>query len=619
MISVQNLKKRFGERVLFDDATFTINDGEHVGLVGRNGHGKSTLFKMLTGEEGADEGTIQIPRNYKIGFLRQDAKFTMPTVLSEACLSLPESRKGEEWRLKQILSGLGFSEKDFDRSPHEFSGGYQVRLHFTKVLASDPELLLLDEPTNFLDIVSIRWLISFLRPWKNELIVISHDRNVMDSITTHILGIHRGKMRKIAGKTGDYYRIIDDMETVHEKERVNQEKKNRQLEQFINKFRAKARQANLVQSRIKTLERQTSLSKLDKIPTLSFSFNYINHEAKYLLDASELSFSYNGEKPWLIDKISLNVKPDDRICVIGKNGKGKTTFLKLLAGKLKPLYGKVSIHPQGRMAYFEQANTALLRDSLTVEDEVISCLPEPDRKKARDICGAMMFSGDDALKRIGILSGGEKCRVLMGKLLASPSNLLLLDEPTHHLDMQSCESLMESIQEFEGAAVIVTHNERILDELATKLIVFHEDRIFIYPGPYQDFLNEIGWESKQVVSSSSINDEAKPDKDAWKDRKALKKTRAEFINRRSRIITPLKQSLDTLEKDISNLEQESEHNLQLLLEVSQKQDIAKMTELSRSIEHAKKKQEELYSNYIETHEKYELHKAQLDEEEKNYH
>jgi len=220
MISVKNISKQYATRVLFSDVSFDVLPGEKIGLVGRNGHGKTTLFRIITGEEEPDEGKVFMPNNYSIGYLGQHLNFTKPTVLEEGCEGLNPEETGAEWKVEKILSGLGFSEEDFKRGPSEFSGGFQMRIALAKVLVSLPNMLLLDEPTNFLDIVSIRWLEKFLRSWKNEVIVISHDRDLVDTVTTHIVGIHRGMVRKIKGSTGKYYAQLQADEELHEKRRV---------------------------------------------------------------------------------------------------------------------------------------------------------------------------------------------------------------------------------------------------------------------------------------------------------------------------------------------------------------------------------------------------------------
>ena len=263
MLKVSGLEKAYVGQEIFDNVSFVVNPGERIGLVGRNGHGKTTLFRMILGEEHPDAGVISVPKYYTIGHLSQHIRFTEDTVLKEGCLSLPVSEDGidESYKVETILMGLGFSVDDFNRNPAEFSGGYQVRLNLAKALVSEPNLLLLDEPTNYLDIISVRWLTRFLRNWKGELMLITHDRDFMDSVTTHTMGIHRFKVRKIAGPTQKLYEQILQEEEIHEKTRLNDQKKRSEVEDFINRFRAKATKASAVQSRIKALAKMDKLEK----------------------------------------------------------------------------------------------------------------------------------------------------------------------------------------------------------------------------------------------------------------------------------------------------------------------------------------------------------------------
>jgi len=291
MITVENLTKSYGRRVLLDGVGFSLGRGERTGLVGRNGHGKTTLLRLIIGEEQPDEGKVVLPRNYRMGYVTQNLSFTADSAVLEGCLGLPEDHRDESWQVEKILSGLGFGREQMDAPPRALSGGFQVRLNLAKVLVSDPDLLLLDEPTNYLDIASIRWLTRFLNAWKKELMLITHDRGFMDNVCTHILGIHRSRLRKIQGNTGKYYDQIARDEEIYEKTRVNEEKKRKEVELFISRFRAKARLANMVQSRIKTLEKQGRKERLEHIRELELSFNEAPFTAKYMLDARELSFS----------------------------------------------------------------------------------------------------------------------------------------------------------------------------------------------------------------------------------------------------------------------------------------------------------------------------------------
>ncbi|GAX59823.1 ATPase components of ABC transporters [Candidatus Scalindua japonica] len=612
MISVQSVSKQYLEQVIFDNISFNLNTRERTALVGRNGHGKTTLFRMLTGEEQCDEGIIAIPKNYRIGYLSQHINFTKPTVLEEGCSSLPDDRKDDDWRVKSVLSGLGFSENDFDRDPAEFSGGYQIRLNLAKVLVSAPNLLLLDEPTNFLDIVSIRWLTGFLNNWQNEIVIISHDRGFTDSVATHTLGIHRHKVVKIKGGTQEYYDRISKAEEIHEKRRLNEDKKRKQAENFINSFRAKAGHASLVQSRVKSLEKQEVLKKLEKISTLSFSFNSAPFPAKSIMETQDLTFSYDDNNSPLIDHINFNVESNDKICIIGKNGKGKTTLLKLLAGILSPCEGKIRSHPQTKVGYYEQANTATLNDQLTVEEEIASTVSSIERGRVRSICGAMMFSGDSALKKIKVLSGGEKCRTLLGKLLVLPTNLLLLDEPTHHLDMQSCEAMMDAIDNFNGAVLMVTHNEHILHRIANKLVVFHHDRIFFFHGTYAQFLEQIGWDDQDSITPGEKS--SKQEGPQSLNKKDKRKVRAEFTARRSKALAPFEKKIREIEKKIEKSERELHLDTESLIKASQDKDGVTISRLSKSIKHAQNHIDTLYESLEETNEEYELNKTEFDEE-----
>lgn len=498
MIKISGLNKQFNGNVLFDDLQFSVNRGERVGLVGRNGHGKSTMVQIILGKTEPDSGNITIPKGYRIGHLEQHLVFTKPTVLEECALGLPEGDEYETWKVERILFGLGFSEKDMERSPEEFSGGYQIRMNLAKLLVSAPDMLILDEPNNYLDIVTIRWLEEFLREWEGEIILITHDRSFMDSVVTHTVAIHRTKAIKVQGDTEKLYTQINQAEEIYEKTRLNEAKKRKQEEIFIAKFKAKASFASRAQSRVKRLEKQGEMKALENIEDMELYFNSAPFSASQMLSADEVTFSYNGNSPYLFENFSISVGPEDRICIIGKNGKGKSTLLKLIAGELNAVKGEVKKHPILKEGYFGQTNKLNMNESNTVVQEIMSADTNCSEGKARNIAGGLMFSEDLALKKIKVLSGGEKSRVLLGKILVTPCHLLYLDEPTNHLDMQSCDSLIEAIDNFDGSVIMVTHNEMHLRAVATKLIVFDDDRVFVYDGGYDDFLTDIGWKDETV-------------------------------------------------------------------------------------------------------------------------
>ncbi len=324
---------------------------------------------------------------------------------------------------------------------------------------------------------------------------------------THTALIHWRKIRKLSGGTGKLYDQIAQEEEVHEKTRQNEAKQREHIESFVRRFRAQASKASVVQSRLKLLEKLPNLQELESVPDLDFSFRYADFEADRSMEVGNLSFGYDPSN-LIIENLDMMVRSGDRIAIIGKNGKGKSTLIKLLAGELEPVDGKVSAHPLTKIGYFGQTNIDRLDPRNTVEQEIDSANPRLGKTAVRGICGTMMFSGDAAEKSVKVLSGGEKSRVMLGKIIAAPSNLLLLDEPTNHLDMQSIDAMVEALKEFEGAVVIVTHSELILRTLATRLLVFQKDGLSWFNGTYDEFLEKIGWreedEEGAVAAFASI-------------------------------------------------------------------------------------------------------------------
>jgi ATP-binding cassette subfamily F protein 3 len=579
MIKISNINKSFGEQVIFEDVTFNVNRRERVGIVGRNGHGKTTLFRLILGETPPDGGRIMTPRRYRIGHLDQHLRFSEETAVQQAMLGLPEDRRAQTWRAEKILFGLGFGEREMAMLPERLSGGYQVRLNLAGVLVSEPDLLLLDEPTNYLDVVSIRWLSRFLQTWPSELMLITHDRSFMDSVVTHTVGIHRKRVRKIRGGTEKLYAQILQEEEIYEKTRINDEKKRREVERFIERFRAKNTLATRVQSRIKYLAKHEKIEKLERIQTLDFSFNYASFNTRQMMRVEDLSFRYENESN-LFSRLSFDILKRDRIFVIGPNGRGKSTLLRLLAGELEPCRGRIRPHGELRLGYFAQTNVSGLEPRRTVLDEIMAADDGCIAQTARDVAGAMMFGGDDALKRISVLSGGEKSRVMLGRLIVSPCNLLLLDEPTNHLDMDSCDSLLAAVDAFDGAVVMVTHDEMFLHTLATRFIVFDRGGARVYDGSYQDFLDRVGWE---VDGTPSRGEPAGREPAApVLDKRKLRQLRAAILTERSRAVTPLQARVDELESRIVALEEEAKAATAGLERASAEGDAAAIAELSRA-------------------------------------
>ena len=593
MISVENLTKRFGNQLLFDQVNFKINPRERVGLVGRNGHGKTTLFRIIVGEEPPDEGSVIIPRGYRIGYVRQTLEFTEDAILQEGMKGLPEEERDHYWKVEKILMGLGFPMADMKRPPREFSGGFQVRLNLAKVLVSDPDLLLLDEPTNYLDITSIRWVERFLLDWPHELLLITHDRSLMDKLVTHTMGIYRHKIRKTEGDIEKYYSQIAQEEEIYEKTRIKDEQRRREIELFITRFRAKARLANLVQSRIKTIGKIGKKEKLEQLQNLEFAFRSKPFQGKYVLGAQNLSFAYDATKP-LIRNLSFTIKAGDRVCVIGSNGKGKTTLLKLLAGTLVSQGGEIAQHPGAACGAFEQTNVKNLVESRTIEEEILSSHVSVDRQMARNICGAMMFGGDAALKKIEVLSGGEKSRVMLGKLLVTPVNLLLLDEPTNHLDMESSDALLEAIDSFEGAVLLVTHNEMFLHALAERLIVFDKEGPYFFEGSYQRFLEQGGWHEDEERRKTALKDKHNEESGDKRNKKEMRRKRSVIIAERAKSLNPVKQRIEKIEQEIEIQEQELNRLANATQEALSKHHGSAITELAQATHQCEKTVDALF-------------------------
>lgn len=595
MINFENVSLTFADQIILDDISFSLHKKEHCGLVGRNGSGKTSLLKLIIGEIEPSKGKISFPKDYRIGYLEQHIKFTKETILEEACQGLPLEDQDKVYIAKKILFGLGFTDENINSSPESLSGGYFLRLHLAKVLISNPDCLLLDEPTNYLDITSIRWLKNFLGRWQGEFIFISHDRDFMDSVTNFTMGIHRKKLLKIRGKTFDYFEQLKLQEMVYEKTRVKAEKQIKHMQDYITRFGAKATKASQARSRQKLLDKIPLMEKLKDIGVLSFYFEESPFNGKNMLFAKNLEFSYS-DKP-LIHNFSCEIDKGHCIAVVGKNGYGKSTILRLLAKELLPQKGTLRMREGISIGYFGQTNINNLNENNSIEEEISSANPKLTYSEIKQISGIMMFSQDMSKKKIAVLSGGEKSRVLLGKILANPCNLLLLDEPTHHLDIESIESLIEAIEFFSGAVVIVTHSEFILKRLPIDTIILCEkSRQRVFHGDYEDFLEKIGWED-QIAESAPKN--------TLKEEKRLQ---AERVASRSKALSPLKKEISSIENEISSLEKTLHEDLILL------QNEPFSADLVKKVGQDQKNLENLYSKLDLLYQQFENEKKKFESE-----
>jgi len=564
MIQINGLHKSYGSQILFQDVSLTIGDQEKIGLVGRNGSGKSTFLKMLLDR---DDDAIVFPEHFTISSLEQHLNFEHETLLKQVCAALPAYAMHDDWRAESLLMGLGFQQEDFEKAPGDFSSGFQIRIRLAESLISEPHLLLLDEPTNYLDILSLRWLEGFLQQWKGAFVLVTHDRHFMESVVSHTVGIHRGKMRKIEGGPKKLMDQIALEEDVYERTRVAQEKKRKKTEVFISKFRAGARSAGLVQSRIKSLEKQEIKEKLDKIPDIRFQFRSETFHGDALLKASNLSFGYDDKL--LIDGFSLVVNPGERIAIVGRNGKGKSTLLNLLSGHLESQSGKLKGHVNLKQSYFGSESKAALMPNRTILEE-LRRVEDVKEQELRNLCGSLLFSGDASHKKISQLSGGERSRVCLGKVMLKTSHLLFLDEPTNHLDMESCQALTESLKDFPGAVVFVSHDEDMLEALATRLVVFDAGEISHKQYGYREFLERDGWSEEESEGIFKFAKPASDNKVQYLERKEQKKR-----------LRKLQSIQEKLTKKLEELEAQQQGNADELAAACESGDPAEIERLGK--------------------------------------
>jgi ATP-binding cassette subfamily F protein 3 len=538
MIQLTGLTKSFGERVLLDDVTWTVADGDRVGLCGPNGAGKTTLLRMLAGLDEPDRGAVTKPAGLTVGYLPQDGIEHFGRLLfEEAALAfqpllearaeieriehaladpaLPDGeheallvryhdvsdafRQGEghsiELRVTQVLEGLGFSKEDFNKPVETFSGGWQMRIALAKLLLVRPTLLLLDEPTNHLDLDARNWLEGFLVSYPHAVILVSHDRFFLDAVVTRIGDLW---LRTITDYVGSYSHYLVERDAKLErlrKAKQEQDDEIARMRAFIDRFRYQATKAAQVQSRLKMLERVVPIEVPPERKRVHFTFPTCPKSGRMVLELSNVRKAY-GENVVLRD-VSLHIERGDRIALVAPNGAGKSTLMRMLAGSEAPDRGARRDGHQVVTQYFAQDEANRLDPTLTVYETMEADSPVGMVPMIRNILGGFLFSGDDIYKKAGVLSGGERTRLAVARMLLRPSNTLLLDEPTNHLDLDSKDVLLEALEDFGGTLIFVSHDRYFVDKLATKIIEVGHGGIEMYPGTYEQFL----W-SRQARSAS---------------------------------------------------------------------------------------------------------------------
>jgi ATPase subunit of ABC transporter with duplicated ATPase domains len=543
MISFSHIYKQYGRQVLFVDASFQLNPGEKVGLVGPNGSGKTTLFRLIAGEEDADEGETSVPKKATIGYFRQDVEeMSGRSVLDEAIAgsgrlgslhheledlqhAMSDPARGDEMdtilarfgevqeeyehlggyalenRTREILHGLGFDDERIDGDAGALSGGWKMRVAMARVLLGEPEILLMDEPTNHLDIESILWLEAFLKSRTGSLLMTSHDREFLNRTVTKIAEIDGGEITSYSGNYDFYERERALRDTNREAAYARQQAMLAKEQRFIDRFAAHAAKAAQVQSRVKALEKIERIELPKKRRVVKFEFRPPPRSGEQVAAIEHVTKAYGSRV--VHDDLNLTIRRGERWCVMGKNGAGKSTLLKMVAGVLEPDEGAIRVGASVKMGYFAQRALDLLDPDLTIDEQLRSDFPNETIGALRNLAGAFQFSGDEIDKKIRSLSGGEKTRLVMARMLLNPPNFLVLDEPTNHLDLATKEMLLDSLAGFDGSMLFVSHDRAFLRGLSNRVLELGGEsgtdrEPHAYPGSYVEYVARTGHEAPGV-------------------------------------------------------------------------------------------------------------------------
>ena len=545
MISFSRISKQYGRQVLFVDTSFQLNPGDKVGLVGPNGAGKTTLFRMIVGEESADDGEVSVPKKTTVGYFRQDVEeMSGRSVLDEAIagsgrlgdlhhelealqLAMADpaaagdldrilARFGEvqeeydhlggyglEAQAREVLHGLGFEDDRIDGDVGALSGGWKMRVAMARVLLGRPDVLLMDEPTNHLDIESIIWLEGFLASLPGSLLLTSHDREFMNRVVTKVAEIDAGEITVYSGNYDFYERERAIREANREAAYARQQAMLAKEQRFIERFAAHAAKAAQVQSRVKALDKIEKIELPKKRRVVKFDFRPPARSGDQVAVLERVTKAYGRRV--IHDGLSMTIRRGERWCVMGRNGAGKTTLLRMVAGVLPPDAGSVTIGASVRMGYFAQQALDLLDPDLTIEEQLQQDFPQESLGALRNLAGAFQFSGDEVDKKIRALSGGEKTRLVMARMLLNPPNFLVLDEPTNHLDLATKDMLIEALKDFDGTMLFVSHDRAFLRGLSNRVLELggesgSDAAPHLYPGSYVEYVTRTGHEAPGVHS-----------------------------------------------------------------------------------------------------------------------
>ncbi len=650
MISVEGLKVEFGIKPLFEGVSFVINDRDRIALVGKNGAGKSTMLKILCGQEKPTSGTVSVPNDTTIGYLPQVMKLVDDTTVREetrkafANVALLKKKVDElekqlserddyetqdylylverftnahdrymmaepdsmEANMERTLTGLGFSRDDFDRPTSEFSGGWRMRIELAKILLESPDVLLLDEPTNHLDIESIQWLEQFLAQSAKAVVLVSHDRAFINNVTNRTLEISCGKVIDYKVKYDQYVVLRRERREQQLRAYENQQKEIADIKDFIERFRYKPTKAVQVQSRIKQLEKIVPI-EIDDVDNsqMHLKFPPCLRSGDYPVICNDVKKVY-GEHT-VFSNVNLTIKRGEKVAFVGKNGEGKSTLVKCIMGEI-PFSGTLKIGHNVQIGYFAQNQAQLLEPNITVFDTIDRVARGEIRLKINDILGAFMFGGEASEKKVGVLSGGERSRLAMIRLLLEPVNLLILDEPTNHLDMRSKDVLKEAIRNFDGTAIVVSHDREFLDGLVTKVYEFGGGKVTEHLGGIYDFLEkhnissldslgrtaneEKGTSTPSAVKVATTSSNAETKTDA-KQSYAEHKEQQKRIRKAQKAVDDAEKNIEKMETRLKELDSllsqpENATNMELVTEYSETKE-----KLDAEVERWEKLAEEL--------------------------
>ncbi len=593
MIYLKQLKKQYGPKILLSEVDFHLRPGEKVGLIGDNGMGKTTLFRIIQGKESADSGEVAFRKGARVGMLDQHFEVGSQSALDRTVMGDPyffkiltdkealendqvahekDPKKWEkdyghlvseferlggyerEAKAKAILSGLGFKENSWNKPLNQLSGGWAIRVELALLLLQNPDVLLLDEPSNHLDLRSVIWLENFLRSYDGSIILISHDRRFLNEIVTRIVHLDRGKLNIYPGNYDDFERQKEEREKQLEQAAANQKKKISEMERFIERFRAKASKAKQAQSRVKALEKIKRIETANESKSVRFRFPQPARTGKVSVKATEIKKSYGDLVVY--DGISFEIERGSKIAFVGENGAGKSTLLKLLANALSLDSGEIALGANVTRAYFAQRQSETLDSTLTVLESLSQVGPSLGRTQLQTILGGFRFSGDDVQKKTEVLSGGEKSRLALARMLTSPASFLLLDEPTNHLDMKSCSVLAAALEDFEGTICVISHDRDFLDGFVDRVWEIENGIRKEYKGNYSDY------EWRKSKDEAIVSNQIKPDIYVSKEpqeSRATKREKAEARNRLYREKQPIKKKLNTLESRLEKIMNEKDN------------------------------------------------------------